>query len=246
MEEAMVGKKWKWTLGMVVLFCCLCAAPVYGGLYWEAEQVTEGMPGQADHTRMVKNYFSEDASRVERGPNQIVITDFDEMILYELNPADKSYKKMDLKEMGKLPSIPEAEGGGEQASQMQARMQAMMKKMAGGMQVAPTDETKTINGYKCTKYVVRSMMTESEHWLSKDVEGYDELKAIGKKMGEAFDENPMLKQMNIAGMIAELEGFPVRTVTRVMNGKVVTTLKKIEQKPLDDKLVEMPEGYKQK
>ena len=89
------------------------------------------------------------------------------------------------------------------------------------------------------------MMMNSDYWLSKDVKGYEEIKEIGKKIAGVFDENPMMKQMNIAGMMGQLDGFPVQMVMNIMKGTSTTTLKKIEKKSLDKSLFSVPEGYTQ-
>jgi hypothetical protein len=111
--------------------------------------------------------------------------------------------------------------------------------------VTPTQETRQIAGYNCQKYLVSGMMMNSDYWLSKDVKGYEEVKEIGKKVSALFDENPMMKQMNIAGMMGQLDGFPVQTVMNIMKGTSTTTLKKIEKKSLDKSLFSVPEGYTQ-
>jgi len=120
----------------------------------------------------------------------------------------------------------------------------MMKNMMGSIQVTPTQETRNIAGYNCQKYLVSGgMMMNSDYWLSKDVKGYEEVKEIGKKISGVFDDNPMMKQMNIAGMMGQLDGFPVQTVMNIMQGTSTTTLKKIEKKSLDKSLFSVPEGY---
>ena len=117
--------------------------------------------------------------------------------------------------------------------------------MMGNIQVTPTQETRQIAGYNCQKYLVSGMMMNGDYWLPKDVKGYEEVKEIGKKVATLFDENPMMKQMNIAGMMGQLDGFPVQMVMNIMKGTSTTTLKKIEKKSLDKSLFSVPEGCTQ-
>lgn len=204
-------------------------------LYWESDQETKGMPGRPDETRVIKTYLTAYASRTEL-EGQITIMNFDTKIMYHLNPKDKTYQQINMAEMGKPPEMKGEKG------QMQ---QQMMKNMMGNMQVTPTEETRQIAGYNCRKYLVSGMMMNSDYWLSKDVKGYEEVKEIGKKVAGVFDDNPMMKQMNIAGMMSQLDGFPVQTVMNVMKGTSTTTLKKIEKKTLDKSLFTIPAGYTQ-
>ena len=204
-------------------------------LYWESDQETKGMPGHPDETKVVKTYLTANASRTER-EGQITIMNFDTKIMYLVNPQAKTYQQINMAEMGKPPEMKGEKG------QMQ---QQMMKNMIGNIQVTPTQETRQIAGYNCQKYLVSGMMMNSDYWLSKDVKGYEEIKEIGKKIASVFDENPMMKQMNIAGMIGHLDGFPVQMVMNIMKGTSTTTLKKIEKKSLEKSLFSVPEGYTQ-
>jgi hypothetical protein len=62
-------------------------------------------------------------------------------------------------------------------------------------------------------------------------------------MAKSFENNPMLKQMNIAAMMDKLDGFPVQTVTQVMGGTITNTLVKVEKKSLSSDLFQVPAGY---
>jgi hypothetical protein len=216
-----------------VVLAVMSSSVVLADVYWESEQETKGMPGRPDETRIIKTYLSENAFRTER-EGQITIMNFDTRIMYHLNPQAKTYQQINMAEIGKPPEMKGEKG------QMQ---QQMMKNMMGNIQVTPTEETRKIAGYDCKKYQVSGMMMNSDYWLSKDVKGYDEVKEIGKRISVIFDENPMIKQMNIPGMIGQLDGFPVQMVMNIMQGTSTTTLKKIEKKSLEKSLFSIPEGY---
>jgi hypothetical protein len=231
-----VGLMVRFWLYSVVLGLMITSSAM-ADLYWESDQETKGMPGgRPDETRVIKTYLTAYASRTEQREGQITIMNFDTKIMYIINPEAKTYQQINMAEMGKPPEMKGEKG------QMQ---QQMMKNMMGNIQVTPTQETKQIAGYNCQKYLVSGMMMNSDYWLSKDVKGYDEIKEIGKKIAGIFDENPMMKQMNIAGMMSQLDGFPVQMVMNIMKGTSTTTLKKIEKKSLDKSLFSVPEGYTQ-
>jgi len=213
----------------------MASSTAMADLYWESDQETKGMPGRPDETKVIKTYLTAYASRTER-EGQITIMNFDTKILYHINPQARTYQQINMATMGKPPEI-KGETGQKQ--------QQMMKSMMGNIQVTPTQETRQIAGYNCQKYLVSGMMMNSDYWLSKDVKGYEEVKEIGKKIAGVFDENPMMKQMNIAGMMGQLDGFPVQMVMNIMKGTSTTTLKKIEKKSLDKSLFSVPEGYTQ-
>jgi len=235
-ENAMMSARWKCSLMVVLVASFLTAGSAVAGVYWEAETVTRGMPGQADGVRMQKMYYTMNASRVEAEDGSVMIMDFDTMTMYRLDTRKRTYTQTDMKNMG----MPQGMSGRDRE-----RMEKMMEGMVQSMQVTPTDETKTIAGYLCRKYNVVFMMTESEYWVSRDVKGYDELKEIGRKMAARFDRSPMLKQMNIAAMMDQVDGFPVQTVVHVMGGTATTTLKKIEKRSFSPDLFQVPKGYTQ-
>lgn len=221
-------------IGFWMVLLLSLSSSAMADLYWESTQETKGMPGKPDQVGIMKNYLSSAASRIEHD-NGVTIMDFESKMIYQLDPAAKTYQKIDIAQMGGA----SADMQGEEAQ----AAQKMMKSMMSEIQVTPTQEKKKIAGYDCQKYLVSGMMMNSEYWLSKSVPGYPEIKAIGQKMKSLFENNPMMKQMNVAGMMDKLDGFPVQTVMHVMNGTVITTLKSIETKKLDHALFKVPAGY---
>jgi hypothetical protein len=218
------------------IFCG--AGGALADLYIETEQVSQGIPGQPAGTSLIKTFISADATMTET-PEQISLLDFKEKVIYEIDKQARTYTRTEVDKLG----VPGADMEGADAEQMKM-MQAMMQSMAQSIKVTPTGETRTIAGYPCRKFVVSVMMTQSDHWVTRDIPGYGELQAIGEKTAQLFSANPMLKQMNLLGMMKEMDGFAVQTQTRMMGGSVTSTLKKIEQKKLDPALFKVPAGYK--
>lgn len=230
--------KWMWRLPLALLIFLILAASAHADLYWESEVRTSGVPAALEalppqarselldqfkpQTKTVKYYLTSDASRTDLSNDIIMITEFDTMTMYQLNVSDKTYTKTDM------------------LSEMDQEMpQDMME-----IRVTPTSETKEIAGYKCKKYTVTMMRETSEYWLSKDVTGYKEFKAITAKCEKKLQKDPMLWKTSVMGMASQLEGFPVKTVMNVMGVTTTNTLKRIEKKSLPKDLFEVPEEYK--
>jgi len=220
-----------------LLFYLIFAPLAYGDLYWEStietsgvpESVLKNMPKQirdqmADQfkpkTETVKNYLTSFAIRSEQKDN-IMILNYDTMTMYQIDPAKRTYTKVNLL----------------------AIMEQMSQGMSEDIEITPTNETKKIVGYQCTKYIVTAMGIRTEHWVSKDVKGYKEYKAVTEKMEKKLKKSPNMAKIGMSG-ISSKEGFPVRTVNDMMGVKSTTTLKSIEKKSLNKDLFKIPEGYK--
>lgn len=221
--------------GLMVFSALLLVSTAHADLYWENENVSTGVPHQQNGTTLQQNYFTANASRIEMGDGKVIISDYKSMNIYNLDTKAKTYSVVNMNEFG-MPKM-----SGPEREQMGKMMGSMM-----AIQVTPTNETKTIAGYKCRKTNMSMAMVQGEYWVSKDVKGYEELRAIGAKLAAIMDKNPMLRQMNVAGMIEKLDGFPVQTTNKVMGGTIVSTLKKVEQKSLDPSLFVVPKDYAQK
>lgn len=223
-----------WWMGTLMTLLLLLGSAAWADIYWEVVQESKGMMHEPDSTDIIKNYMTAKAFRVEQKEG-FTIMDFESKKMYQIDPASKTYQQIDMTALGQPP----AEMKGEEAE----AVQKMMKGMMSEIQVTPTQEKKQIAGYDCQKYLVSIMMMQSEYWLSKAVPGYAQMKEIGKKMKSLFESNPMMRQMNIAGMMDKLDGFPVQTVMHMMNGTITSTLKTIETKSLDPSLFKVPSGY---
>jgi hypothetical protein len=223
-------RKKAFCFGIMVMFAALFSSAAYADLYWETETVSNGVPHQQSGTVIEKHYFTSSAYRLEAGDGKIMIMNYDLMKSYTLNPQTKTYTEVDLNQMPEM---------------MRGMNKEQMDKMMEGMEmkVTPTSETKTIAGYKCTRYMVDFAMVHGEYWVSKDVKGSQELKAVAAKLGKAAQNNPMLRHMNIASMVERFDGFPVQTTSKMMGGTIVNTLKKVEQQKINPELFRVPGDY---
>ncbi len=230
----MKANKWLLCLGIMALFAVLCAPKANADLYLETESISTNVTNRPNSTTTLKSYYTPTASRWELGDGKVIILDYNAVKLFMLDPKTKTYRELNLDERPGLPSTSDA---GKQ------KMMDEANAVASAIQVTPTDETKTIAGYKCRKYNVKLAMSDGEYWVSDDVTGYQELKSLAAKAASIMDRDPMLKLLNIAGTAEKLDGFPVYTVSHVMGGTVQRTLKNIEQKPLDSALFKVPKDY---
>jgi Domain of unknown function (DUF4412) len=224
---------------LAVLLLLVLGGRAVADLYIESEQTSRGMPGRPDCTAVLKQYFTADAVMLDLG-DRLTIMNFKNQTFYELDKASKTYTSGRLDQMG-LDGIGIDTQGIEQNGLLNSMMQAMVQSAT----VTPTAEVRTIAGYSCRKYWVHLLMTESVYWTSKDIQGYPEIKALAERSTEAFRNNPLLAQMNILGLVRELDGYPVQTITYMLGGGSITTmLKKAECKKFAPGLFRVPEGYR--
>ncbi len=232
----MLKKKQMGWIVFAFLFYFLFTPVVYGDLYWESivetggapEGMLKSMPKQIREkmldqfkpkTEITKNYLKSFTLRSEQ-KGHIMIINYDTMTMYQIDPTKKTYSKINLL----------------------AAMDQIGPEVSEDMKVIATNETKEIAGYKCTKYIVTVMGAKTEHWVSKDVEGYKEYREIREKIEKKFKNNSSMGKMGMLDISSE-EGFPVKTVTDMMGIKSTTTLKKIQKKSLSKDLFKIPEGY---
>jgi hypothetical protein len=233
-RKKMKSGKWKLCLALALMFVFPVSSIAYGELYWESlvvkggvpEGLPKDMPEQVrkqileqfkQKTETARCYLASHAWRAETSDG-VMIMMFDSMTMYHINPEDKTYMKIDM---------------------MSEMDRGVAKDMSKEVQVIPTNEYMEIAGYKSRKYYMTTMDFKSEYWVSKEIRGYKEYKAIVEK---ALRENPRLQQMGIFGIPAK-EGFPVKTVNKVMGMTTTSTLKKIEKRSLGKDLFKVPEGY---
>jgi len=226
---------WALCAFIMALFTGLCVPSAKADLYFETVNVSSNFPHQPKSTTMLKYYFNSRASRVEVGNGKVFILDYHAMKLFSLDSKAKTFTELNIGD--NLPELSNTSG-----SRKQKAVDAAMNSLFA-TQIKPTNETKIIEGYKCRKYNVHLAMVSGEYWVSQDVKGCRELKALGAKAASVVDRNPMLREFNIVGMVEKLGGFPVYIVNHVMGGTVESTLKRIEQKPLDPALFTIPGDY---
>ena len=232
-----------------------CTLVAFGqGLYWES--TTSGGP-MGDQSMMAQYSYMPRMFKVAGvGPGEeVMIFRLDKEMLYTVQPKDKTYsemtfaeleaamKKMSAKTDTKVAELQEKMKN--MPEDQRKMMEGMLGKMGTGkeakMDVQNTGETKTIDGYSCTKFVItqdgKEFMTI---WATKAI-GMD---AMRKDM-EEFTKRMMA--MNPAGMkglaeaMKKVEGFGLET--EMMQG-MKQTVTKIEKKNTPASEFTVPAGFK--
>jgi hypothetical protein len=167
-----------------------------------------------------------------------------------INHQEKQYTlmPMDLREI--MDEVLEEEGEDEEARQMAEVVKGMAGAIMGSTRitVTPTEETKKIGEWDCTKYNVdltMAMMTsKQELWATEDIKvDYTMFQAAsGGMMAQMPGYDRILEGMK------QIKGVPVKTVATasIMGSEAVTTTELIEyaEKDAPDGIYDIPEGYK--
>jgi hypothetical protein len=222
-----------------LLISGLMISPAFGDLYWESVTETKGMPALPKNLpkqvldqiksqmppaekKMSKHYLSSSVMRSE-GEDGIMIIDYESMMMYQINPQDKTYSQTDMRQMAEM----------------------MGKNM--GMQATSTTvntgEKKKIGGYDCTKYIQKTDMGETVFWVTKDIDAYKEFETIAEKLKKYMDKDPSLKKMNMGYDFDHKNGWPVQTVSEIMGITTVTTNQNIRKDSFDKDMFEVPKDY---
>lgn len=215
---------------------CLFAGAARADIYLENENVSFGAPNQPVRTKTEKNYLISTGSRIEPGNGKVLLLDYKTLMMYTLNPQNRTYTQMSLNDLGTPEKMP-----GPAKEQIGKVIVLLMN----GFKITPTSETQTIAGYKCRKCVCNFGLVQAECWVSREVDGFEEIKAMSKKLGSLLEKNPIIREVDIAAMVDKLDGFPVKITSHVLGGRTtVSTLKKVEQRSFDPELFKIPKDYK--
>lgn len=165
-----------------------------------------------------------------------------------INHEEKQYSlmPMDLGEI--IDEVLEEED--EEARQMAEVVKGMAGAIMGSarISVTPTEETRKIGEWDCTKYNVdltmAMMNSKQELWATEDIQ-------VDYKMFQAVSGGMMARMPGydkiLEGM-KQIKGVPVKTVATasIMGSEAVTTTELIEyaEKDAPDGIYDIPEGYK--
>ena len=100
-----------------------------------------------------------------------------------------------------------------------------------------TSETKTINGYKCEKWIIKEGDKTSEAWMTKDLGGFVFFQSpMGHHQKQKWQED-----------IENSGYFPMLVVEKDSDGNETGRfeVKSVEKKSLDDSFFAVPAGYNQ-
>lgn len=220
----------------IVMICVLMALVVpaaLADLYYETK--ISGQPGRTE-PGISKTYMAETGMRMENPEGTVTIINYKEEAFIELNLKDKTYTSTRFEDLLKPVDSKDADAT--------AQMEKMMEQMMGSMEVTKTEETQVINGYKCSKVMVTMMGMPFEYWVTKDVKDYGALVAKWEKYRNVFEKNPLLKNMSSGfDMFKKIDGFPIKTISRMMGMEIVSETVKVESKSIDGALFMPPKDF---
>ncbi len=217
------------------------------GLKWKFDNVTQGIHGKESHQAITYSVFP-GVSIVEY-EQEIIHIDYTEHFLYKYDKVDKECLKYPLRSSRRQDRI-----------DPDANANEISTSLVSSMKIFPSTEHKKIHGHRCAvknilfgsdlakfQTVAPLVVTEFNQKFSESMVGYcvsdtivglNRLYEIAKKRDEVFQNNPLLRQIDIVGLIEVLNGFPVQINQRVGNLTMVTTLQG-GLEPLD-KLKQLP------
>jgi hypothetical protein len=221
---------------LAVFFCVVIVNSAYADVYYEIVVKSECAPNSPKcayipPSGVKKTYISDNAQRVEDVwvADTFSIEYFDTMTAYSCSVKDKVCHKNDLK------------------SKMDVNTEVTEPKTESTY--TPTNEIRTIAGYDCKIYrgswKDNKITTESEFCISKDVPGYKEINKSQRNQAKIHGRNPFMRKYFEQG---ESDGFLIHSVDNVISDNLsyitTSTLRMIEEKPLDKNLFKIPADYK--
>ena len=224
------------------------------GLYWES--TTTGIGTQP---RSAQIYAVPRMIKIVQPDGHTVIVRGDEDKLFTIDTAAHTYHEINIAGLeGPAHDTPgQVDTLRTQTEQriknLPPEQRAMMEKMMPNLQapagkrapvtVSRTDETKTINGYACTKYVAQQgdkILLVA--WTTNEVKAFDGLREDWVKFQKRMS---VLSRMSgvtaggIADAYAAMQGFPI--VTEM--GPVKTEVTKVEVRTTPASEFQVPAGY---
>ena len=242
----------KWIVLGTVITCVALAAPVFGDSFFKQvvhtdafEMMGQTTPETNDTTTM---WLTEGMAYSTMGDTASMIFYLERGEICFINHEEKQYSlmPMDLGEI--IDEVLEEED--EEARQMAEVVKGMASAIMGSVEISvtPTEETKKIGDWDCTKYNVdlsmAMMKSKQELWATEDIEvDYTMFQAVSSGMMArmpGFDK--ILEEMK------QIKGIPVKSVATasIMGSEAVTTTELIEyaEKDAPDGIFDVPEGYK--
>lgn len=238
------GKKMMKTRNLLVaLALLLSGANAPGqGLYIESKGSNSDAIGRFWH---VPHMF-----RALQENGKISIVRIDKELMYQVDPEKKTYTEIPFAELKTMK--------GKASAMLKKRMESMtpeQKKMFEGMkmqlesqagrsdetkyEIQKTNETKSISGYTCTKYLVRRNGKESETiWATNEVGGFEPVRKDMELLMSKISTNLGTGSVG-SEWYKEIPGVPIQMES---HGNI-HTVTKIVQQSINPAEFEVPAGY---
>jgi GLPGLI family protein len=245
----------------VTLLLCLSAIAFAQGLHWQQQQTGGGQTEIHNFYAVPRKFKS-----VSANDNRVTIMRLDREVMWMLDTKKKTYQEMTFAQMeqmasavgGRMQSSPQADEARarmeKEMADMPEEQRKMVEKMMGGkipgmgdsapIEVDKTNESRTISGYNCKKYVMRrGDETISTLWVTKDIREFapyaEDWKEFSRRLGSL---QQMAKGMGEA--FAKIDGFTVQSNMKIMGIEVTSTLTRLERASPAASEFDIPSGYK--
>ena len=231
----------------------------YGDIMYEMSTITEGMMGTGCETTM-RICVKGDCSRTDINSKNsmvgditnITITRLDKKLIWSLDSARKQYSVTTF---------------GELMKSEKEKIEEVGDTIKPEVKVEKTGKKKTLLGHTCEEVTVSMNIKSNEGhvaftqtlWVAKDIEGYDEIENFNKKLNNLKSglSSPPIMGVNMKSFnefqkkVSEISGFPLEFNMNMtlaaedvsFSMKMRSMITKIETKPLNQKIFEIPAGY---
>ncbi len=240
----------RWLCAVLVTVCVGTTAFAQGA-YWESN-LSGGPFG--DQPTLNKTYYMPGMARTEQGSGEITIIRMDQEKIYSVNPEAKEYSVMtfaDLEQAAKK-SNAKMDEMKKKIAAMPPEQRKMMEQMMGDQlkgddappaTVQGTGETKTISGWKCSKYVVKSGSMEFTVWATKELAQPASMRKDWEQINRRLASLRPGSGKGISEAMQKIDGFPVET--DMIQG-IKNVVIKYEKRTSPASQFEVPAGYVQK
>ena len=242
----------------VTLLVCF-ASTSYGDVMYEMVSTSEGMMGMKGETNM-RIFVKGDRSLTEMTADDpmggsmtdIKIIRLDKGVIWSIDHEKKEYTEMSIT--------------ATQAMTGESQEESEEDIPTPNLKVVRTGETKKILNKDCEQVIVTmdvedadgAMAFKQTMWVAKDIAGYEEIRNFQEQMsGQDFAASSAMMGANkkhyedFQKEISEIEGFPLEIDMEMIVGAegmsfsflTHSEVTKIETKPINNKVFEIPAGY---
>ncbi|MDH4156761.1 MAG: DUF4412 domain-containing protein [candidate division Zixibacteria bacterium] len=192
-----------------------------------------------------ETWLGKDMARMNAADNKSTILRADKNMIYMLDNTAKEYAEMPLDAFGDIAKMAQLDNDEEAA-----KVAEMMKAMMGAIKVTvtPTEETKKVGDWDCTRYVLEMTMPmgsqQMDMWATEDLE-------IDADMYRLLTSSFMSNMPGFQDMMTEMKKIKGMTVfstgkVEMMGSEVTSSTEIIEFQKKDAPAgnYDIPEGYK--
>ncbi len=228
-------------LGMA-LVPCLAALAGAQGLTFEVNNSNHAEGGQyISYRPQMLRAESRDSSRV-------TIVRLDKGMVYMLNPRQKTYREISFDQLnarlkGEMSRLEQLKEKQLQSLTPEQRREAQQGAQTGGSmdmtgKAVATGETRTIDGHRCTKYIITGTgRQEATLWVTADVPEADTLKNDIRQLASRFSD--VAARYGVLELAQNIDGFPIE----LRHAGMVQTFTDINRASFPPQYFEVPAGY---